>query len=321
MSEPESRWAFDGAEADALRRRAESMWNRDYFERVVVPLLDVPADGTVLDVGTGFGALAFLLQSVRADLFITGVDSETGLVQEANTAARSLGLERMRFDVGDASSLPYDEGAFDLVMCQTLLAHVPDPGAVIAEMARGLKPGGVFFAAEWTDRALTALPANNVLAPTVTGAAETYRLTKAYSEGRRMLGRGDDEAGLRASLYARDAGLDVVDVRYSDRLWHAIPPYNKPSEQEWVESARSWTTEPVDEQFSAWAAEHIEAAGGTPDDVDRFFELTENPEDKRRWRDAIEAGQLAVISTLAMILTIARKPREPRSKAPPRRPR
>jgi SAM-dependent methyltransferase len=194
-------------------------------------------------------------------------------------------------------------------MCQTLLTHVPDPTAVVAEMARVLKPGGGFFAAEWTDRALSSIPpVDNVLPRSVAREAETYRLTRTYSEGRRALGRGDDEAGLRAPLFALQAGLQVVDVRFSDRLWHAIPPYAKSSEQDWVDGARSWASDPVDDELSAWAAENIEAGGGTPDDVDRYVELTESAEDKRQWRDAVETGRFAVVSTIAMILTFARKP-------------
>jgi SAM-dependent methyltransferase len=284
------------------------MWNRDYFGRVVVPLLTVPEGGSVLDVGTGFGALAFLLQSARADLAITGIDGESGLVEEAEAAARSLGLDRVRFEIGDATRLSFGEGAFDLVMCQTLLAHVSDPRAVVAEMARVLKPGGTLFAAEWTDRALSALPVDNVLSWDFKEAGEVYRLTKAYSQGRRMLGRGDDEAGLRAALYAFEAGLDVVDVRYNDRLWHAIPPYRKPSEQDWCNSARSWTTDAIDAEYATWVDENIRAAGGTADEARRFVELTENPDKKTAWQGAIEGAVFAVVSTLAMILTVARKP-------------
>ena len=102
------------------------MWNRDYFEGVVVPLLDVRPNGNVLDVGTGLGSLVFLLSSVRADLSLTGVDSEVGLVEEANGAAQGLGLDGVRFEVADAASLSYDNESFDLVMCQTLLGHVHD---------------------------------------------------------------------------------------------------------------------------------------------------------------------------------------------------
>src|SRR5215471_14249695 len=130
MSSSTSRWAPDGEEAQALRRRAESMWNRDYFEAIVVPLLEVRVNGSALDVGTGLGSLVFLLNSVRADLSITGIDSESGLVDEASSAARALGLDRIRFEVGEATTLPYDDDTFDLVMCQTLLPHVPDPTRV-----------------------------------------------------------------------------------------------------------------------------------------------------------------------------------------------
>jgi ubiquinone/menaquinone biosynthesis C-methylase UbiE len=262
----------------------------------------------VLDVGTGFGALVFLLQSVRTDLDITGVDSESGLVEEAQVAGRSLGLDRVRFEIGDATRLASRDATFDLVMCQTLLAHVPDPRVVVAEMARVLKPGGTLFAAEWTDRALYALPVDNVLSRDLEDAPEVYRLTKAYSKGRRVLGRGDDEAGLRAALYAFEAGLEVVDVRFSDRVWHAIPPYRKPSEQEWRESARGWTSAAVDAGYVTWVNENIRAAGGTADDARRFIELTENPDNKNAWRQAIETGRFAVVSTIVMVLTIARKP-------------
>jgi len=308
VSEPESRWAADGEEAKALRRRSESLWNRDYFERVVVPLLDVREGGEVLDVGTGLGALAFLLQSVRPDLSVTGVDSEEGLIDEANLASRSLGLDRMRFEVGEAGSLPYTDRAFDLVMCQTLLAHVPDSRVVIAEMARVLRAGGVFFAAEWTDRALSALPVDNVLTRTVANDGEIYRLTRPIAKAAVRSDGVTDEAGLRAALNLHEEGLEVLDVRYSDRLWHAVPPYAKQTEQEWVGSARDWTSAPVDAEYAAWVAENLAAAGGTQADVERFFELTESDADKRRWGAAIEAGRFAVVSTVAMILTVARKP-------------
>jgi hypothetical protein len=57
-----------------------------------------------------------------------------------------------------------------------------------------------------------------------------------------------------------------------------------------------------------WASENIQAAGGTTLDVARFIQLTENPDTKQAWRGAIDSGRFAVVSTLAMVLTIARKP-------------
>jgi 2-polyprenyl-6-hydroxyphenyl methylase/3-demethylubiquinone-9 3-methyltransferase len=47
--------------------------------------------------------------------------------------------------LGDALSLPFDDASFDVVCAMDFLEHVEDPGAVVAEVARVLKPGGTFF--------------------------------------------------------------------------------------------------------------------------------------------------------------------------------
>jgi len=47
--------------------------------------------------------------------------------------------------VGDAQQLPILDAAADLAVCTALLEHVPDPAAVVAEMRRTLRPGGLAF--------------------------------------------------------------------------------------------------------------------------------------------------------------------------------
>lgn len=47
--------------------------------------------------------------------------------------------------VGDAHHLPFREGVFDAVVCESLLEHVVEPTRVIAEMRRVLKPGGKIY--------------------------------------------------------------------------------------------------------------------------------------------------------------------------------
>lgn len=44
--------------------------------------------------------------------------------------------------VCDASAIPAEDASFDAVLCTEMLEHVPDPGAVVREIARLLKPGG-----------------------------------------------------------------------------------------------------------------------------------------------------------------------------------
>ena len=47
---------------------------------------------------------------------------------------------------GDAARLPFAADTFDRIICSEVLEHVPDPDAVLAEISRILKPGGVFVA-------------------------------------------------------------------------------------------------------------------------------------------------------------------------------
>lgn len=51
--------------------------------------------------------------------------------------------EPLTFQVGDTESLELDDGAFDAVIMHTLLSHVSDPLAVLAEAKRVTRPGGM----------------------------------------------------------------------------------------------------------------------------------------------------------------------------------
>jgi SAM-dependent methyltransferase len=75
---------------------------------------------------------------------VTGVDRSRVLVAAARQRAREEGLgRRLDFRWGDAAALPFRAGRFDCALAVTVLLHVARPRAVLRELVRVTRPGGV----------------------------------------------------------------------------------------------------------------------------------------------------------------------------------
>ncbi len=96
----------------------------------------------VLDLGCAGGFMAEAL-ALRGAV-VTGIDPAAGAVDAARAHARAGGL-RITYDVGVGEALPYGDAGFDAVVCVDVLEHVADLNKVLAEVARVLRPGGLFL--------------------------------------------------------------------------------------------------------------------------------------------------------------------------------
>ncbi|PWR03610.1 3-demethylubiquinone-9 3-O-methyltransferase [Meridianimarinicoccus roseus] len=96
----------------------------------------------VLDLGCAGGFMAEALAQRGAE--VTGIDPSTGAIGAARAHAAQAGLA-VKYDVGQGEALPYDDGTFDRVVCVDVLEHVGDLGAVLDEVRRVLRPGGLFL--------------------------------------------------------------------------------------------------------------------------------------------------------------------------------
>jgi SAM-dependent methyltransferase len=124
-------------------------WNSDFLELMGKRLsLDRVRD--VLDVGCGVGHWGQLLANVLpSNARVQGVDRDPLWVEKAAARATAHGLaDRFSYRVSVAEKLPFADASFDLVTCQTVLIHTPDPGAAVDEMVRVARPGGLILAAE-----------------------------------------------------------------------------------------------------------------------------------------------------------------------------
>ena len=102
------------------------------------------ANISLLDVGCGPGSITSDLAEMLAPGAVVGMDNDPQRIQSATAHAFERAVSNVSFEVGDAAALSFLDGTFDAAFANTLLQHVPDPGAVIAEVFRVLKPGGVF---------------------------------------------------------------------------------------------------------------------------------------------------------------------------------
>lgn len=92
---------------------------------------------TVLDVGCGTGAVMEHMKSLGYEAF--GVDMSPEALQYCQA-------KKLTVTLGTAESIAYPDASFDVVLALDVLEHVSDHQAAVKEIARILKPGGIFVA-------------------------------------------------------------------------------------------------------------------------------------------------------------------------------
>ena len=188
----------------ALKRFVYRYWQNVHGVRrmelgVLTRYLELSGRRRILDVGCGKGAFAGSL--ARRGQEVVGVDPSASATAIAKTWVDSRG----RFVLGTGEALPLASEKFDRAVSVCVLEHTRDDAAVLAEVGRVLKPGGVF-----------ALTVDCLDSPYVSEGfrsdyAREYRCNQFYGD-----------AKLRAML--ERAGFEVLETQYlfSGRLSIAI---------------------------------------------------------------------------------------------------
>src|SRR5262245_10312288 len=100
----------------------------------------------VLDVACGTGVVA--VTAARLGARVTGLDLTPKLLERARENARIAGVA-VEWHEGDAEALPFDAGAFDVVVSQFGHMFAPRPAVALAEMLRVLRVGGTLAFSTW----------------------------------------------------------------------------------------------------------------------------------------------------------------------------
>jgi ubiquinone/menaquinone biosynthesis C-methylase UbiE len=133
----------------------------DMYERVVVKSVfdryardlverarPIGPSERILDLGCGTGIVARVLRErLGASTRLTGLDASPAMIGKARSIAPDI-----EWVEGNAASLPFGDGAFELVLCQQMLQFVPDRLAALREAHRVLSPGGRLIVSAWRPR-------------------------------------------------------------------------------------------------------------------------------------------------------------------------
>jgi len=99
-----------------------------------------PDGARVLDVGCGPGIVAEALARTAGE--VVAFDLTAEMIEGARRRCEGAGLRNVRYAVGRADDLPFEDGAFDAAVSRLLVHHLEDPLPALAEMARVVRAGG-----------------------------------------------------------------------------------------------------------------------------------------------------------------------------------
>ena len=179
-------------EYTATAREYARLWSpviRPMGERLIAAM-PLRTAGTILDVGTGAGALLPVLRTAAPAALIVGIDRADGMLRLARAASPDVPQAVM-----DAAELGLRSGAFDAAVLAFVLFHLPDPARGLAEAARILRPGGVAGTTTWgADQLLPAsvmwdeeLDAEGAEAGTLPGAVRQHALVDTPDKVARLV--------------------------------------------------------------------------------------------------------------------------------------
>jgi len=163
----------------------------------------IPGDGAVLEMGCGTGQLSLFLAS--ADRLVVGADLSRASLELAQGAAERFGVSGARFLETDVRAPGLRREGFDVVICNGVLHHTPDPRASFAALSRLVRPGGIVVVGVYNAVARMPLRARRLL-----GRLTGYR----WIPGDPVLRERQGEPG-RREAWVRDQYQHIEEHRHT----------------------------------------------------------------------------------------------------------
>jgi SAM-dependent methyltransferase len=177
----------------------------------------------ILDLGTGTAQIPIELCRRAENVRVVAIDLAAEMLNVAKVNVELASLrDRVMLQVIDAKELPFETGRFDAIMSNSIVHHIPEPAAVLAEAVRMVRPGGLIFI-------------RDLLRPETD--AEVRRLVALYAADCNDHQRSMFDASLRAALTLPEIRALIAPLRFpadtvrqtSDRhwTWSAVTPQKR----------------------------------------------------------------------------------------------
>ena len=172
-----------------------------------------PKQGCLLDIGAGPGDIAILVAQSLPALRVVAIDLSRRMLEYAKKNVEQSGLSgRLELVLADAKHTGFETGKFDMIICNSMIHHIPEPRALFEEVRRIARPGAGLFLKDLHRPATQS--EHQALLEMYAGDCTAYQ-RKAFSDSLR--------AGLtveEVTEICREVGLTQVQVRRcSDRHW------------------------------------------------------------------------------------------------------
>lgn len=205
---PEADLIFDGSIPEIYDKYLVPLIFEPYAEDLVTRLNDL-GPSALLEIAAGSGVVTrAMAKHLPASVSITASDLSEAMLDKA----RSIGTARpVDWRQADVMDLPFEDATFDVAVCQFGVMFFPDRRAAFAEVARVLRPGGVFLFSVWDNLE------ENEFAAVVTSSLSTLLGDDSPTFLVRTPHGYFDEATIQADVaaggFSSPAGFDAVEAR------------------------------------------------------------------------------------------------------------
>jgi ubiquinone/menaquinone biosynthesis C-methylase UbiE len=263
--------------ADYFGEQRDFWWNHDFLE-LMARRWQFERIKHVLDVGCGVGHWGrVLIPLLPEDASMIGLDRESTWIEQAYKKAESLGLShKISYQTGNAEKLRFKDETFDMVTCQTVLIHVPEPKFALKEMLRVLKPGGLLAVAEPNN--VNGAYDNSYFEKLnesfqIGEELQMAKLEILCQRGKYLLGEGFNSIGDLIPGFFAELGLKDIQVYLSDKTSTLFPPYESKEQQVLIQQGIEWGTQ----DFVRWNREdtlrYFLAGGGSNKEFEECWVL------------------------------------------------